>query len=189
MPINAIYAAIPNLTRPVLALLTERMIERMDELDGDPDLELAGDEEDGSMGEDDFHLQTDWRGAAGCPISDPPEDDTEDCCTAGDDQIASGVGVRTPMHSRNPLGIGSDDDAAEEGTLPPRGAHKSREAHCGRIRRTRCRPVYHRYRWNCLATRGALEIDHYELITEPRGTSWRALRRRHVQLRPKRRRR
>lgn len=40
-------AAIPSLPRPVLATLTERMIDRMDELDGDPDREdLCDDDED-----------------------------------------------------------------------------------------------------------------------------------------------
>lgn len=35
----AIFAAIPSIPRPCLARLTERMIDRMDEIDGDPDLE------------------------------------------------------------------------------------------------------------------------------------------------------
>lgn len=35
----AILAAIPSLPRPILASLTARMIERMDEMDPDPDLE------------------------------------------------------------------------------------------------------------------------------------------------------
>ena len=33
----ALFAAIPSLPRAVLARLTERMIDRMDEIDGDPD--------------------------------------------------------------------------------------------------------------------------------------------------------
>lgn len=35
----AILAAIPSIPRSCLARLTERMIDRMDEIDGDPDLE------------------------------------------------------------------------------------------------------------------------------------------------------
>lgn len=36
---RAMFAAIPSLPRAELARLTERMIDRMDEIDGDPDLE------------------------------------------------------------------------------------------------------------------------------------------------------
>ena len=43
----ALFAVIPSLPRAELARLTERMIDRMDELDGDPDLEdLHEDDED-----------------------------------------------------------------------------------------------------------------------------------------------
>ena len=35
----SILATIPSLPRAELARLTERMIDRMDEIDGDPDLE------------------------------------------------------------------------------------------------------------------------------------------------------
>lgn len=42
----------PSLPRPQLARLTDRMIDRMDEIDGDPDLEhLRDDDEDGSDAE------------------------------------------------------------------------------------------------------------------------------------------
>lgn len=42
-----LFAAIPSLPRAELARLTERMIDRMDEIDGDPDLEhLREDDED-----------------------------------------------------------------------------------------------------------------------------------------------
>ena len=50
-PLDALLAAIPSLPRPILARLTSRMIERMDELDGDSDNEPeedrceAGDDE------------------------------------------------------------------------------------------------------------------------------------------------
>lgn len=43
----SMFAAIPSLPRAELARLTERMIDRMDEIDGDPDLEhLLQDDED-----------------------------------------------------------------------------------------------------------------------------------------------
>lgn len=45
---GALFAAIPSLPRAELARLTERMIDRMDEIDGDPDLERTfEDDEDG----------------------------------------------------------------------------------------------------------------------------------------------
>lgn len=39
LPLDAMLAAIPSLPRPILARLTARMIDRMDEIDGDPDYE------------------------------------------------------------------------------------------------------------------------------------------------------
>ncbi len=41
-----LFAAIPSLPRSTLACLTNRLIERMDDLDGDADVELNGDEQD-----------------------------------------------------------------------------------------------------------------------------------------------
>lgn len=82
MPVDALLATIPSLPRAVLARLTERMIDRMDEIDGDADVELNGDELDGSdRGEDEFWPH--WLNHGfqpGCPISDPGEDtyDEED---------------------------------------------------------------------------------------------------------------
>lgn len=45
--VMALFAIIPSLPRAELARLTERMINRMNEIDGDPDLEdLREDDED-----------------------------------------------------------------------------------------------------------------------------------------------
>jgi hypothetical protein len=86
LPLDAMLATIPSLPRPILSRLVARMIERMDEIDPDSDIEDNGDELDGSMAEDDFHSQdASWLGFPGCPIGDPPEDDSEDCCAAMDD--------------------------------------------------------------------------------------------------------
>lgn len=72
LPLPAMLATIPSLPRPVLSRLVARMIDRIDELDGDTDIEANGDELDGSMAEDDFHAQNhNWRGEPGCPVSDP----------------------------------------------------------------------------------------------------------------------
>ncbi len=47
-PVSIMLAAIPSLPRAELAQLTMRMIDRMDDIDGDPDLEhLREDDEDG----------------------------------------------------------------------------------------------------------------------------------------------
>ena len=71
-----LLASIPSLPRAELSRLTERLIDRMDELDGDPDIEVNGDELDGTGGEDDFiDHSANWLGYAGCPVSDPGEDD------------------------------------------------------------------------------------------------------------------
>lgn len=68
-PLDVLLSAIPSLPRPVLARLTERMIDRMDEIDPDADVEANGDEEDGTFAEDDWAHRHDT--GAGCPISDP----------------------------------------------------------------------------------------------------------------------
>lgn len=79
-PLALIEQAIPKLSRHDLEGLTERLIDRLDELDGDIDLETNGDELDGSLGEDDFHRQNEnWRAEPGCPLADP------DTCGASDD--------------------------------------------------------------------------------------------------------
>lgn len=45
--VSRLFSAIPSLPRAELSRLTTRMIDRMDEIDGDPDLErLADDDED-----------------------------------------------------------------------------------------------------------------------------------------------
>lgn len=44
LPPAAVFALIPSLPRCELARLTMRMIDRMDEIDGDPDLEPEEDE-------------------------------------------------------------------------------------------------------------------------------------------------
>lgn len=44
-PLDALLAVLPSMPRPILTRLTARLIERLDELDGDPDLEETGDRE------------------------------------------------------------------------------------------------------------------------------------------------
>ena len=92
--LEGMLAAIPSLPRPELARLVQHAIDRMDDIDGDPDLELNGDGADGSMGECDFHDQNaNWAGLPGCPISDPGEDEefgTVETCLADVIPISGG---------------------------------------------------------------------------------------------------
>lgn len=46
LPIEAVLSAIPQLPRPALNRLVAHMIDRLDEIDGDPDLEPDADDED-----------------------------------------------------------------------------------------------------------------------------------------------
>ncbi|WP_230280719.1 hypothetical protein [Croceicoccus sp. Ery15] len=49
----------------------------LDRVDGDPDIEPNGDEQDGNLSEDDFciHRPGMWGGGPGCPIADPGGDE------------------------------------------------------------------------------------------------------------------
>ena len=67
-------SAIRRLSRDELADLCEQLIDRLDAMDPDPDFEDDGDEQDGNWAEDDF-AQLRLIMGAGCPLSDPPEDD------------------------------------------------------------------------------------------------------------------
>jgi len=76
LPLGLISQAIPKLRRTDLVALTERLIERLDELDGDPDEEdddPAGQcDEDGinTLGHASFAAQGATYRGPGCPISD-----------------------------------------------------------------------------------------------------------------------
>lgn len=93
LPLALIEQAIPKLSRHDLEGLTERLIDRLDEIDGDLDVEPNGDELDGSGAEDDFcDHNAPGMPAPGCPLSDPDMgaedyafDPEEDMCPAGDD--------------------------------------------------------------------------------------------------------
>lgn len=66
---------IPSLPRPVLERLAQKIIDRLDDMDGDTDVEANGDEGDYSGGEDDcdpvrcYGIDI----GAGCPLADPGE--------------------------------------------------------------------------------------------------------------------
>lgn len=74
LPLDLILDAIPSLPRPLLARMVQRMIDRIDEMDGDTDVEPNGDEQDGNQSEDDFMDHGEgWKQEPGCPIADPGE--------------------------------------------------------------------------------------------------------------------
>ncbi len=76
LPLETLLSMIPSLPRHALDRLVERAIDHLDAQDGDSDVELNGDELDGTGGEDDFdecsgaNMGGGWSGP-GCPISDP----------------------------------------------------------------------------------------------------------------------
>ena len=71
LPAVIALSLIPSLPRPHLERLVQQLIDRMDDTDGDADLEPE--ETDHSGGEDDFSQI--FHDGPGCPISDPANDD------------------------------------------------------------------------------------------------------------------
>lgn len=71
VPADLALSVIPSLPRPVLERLAQQIIDRLDDMDGDTDLEPNGDEEDGNLSEDDDRYYSGE--GAGCPIADPGE--------------------------------------------------------------------------------------------------------------------
>lgn len=74
LPLALIAQAVPKLTRHELAALTERLIERLDEVEGDADLEDALDTEDDVLS----RFAIGYFDGPGCPIADTPEDGDTD---------------------------------------------------------------------------------------------------------------
>lgn len=54
LPADVALSMIPSLPRPVLERLAQSIIDRLDDMDGDPDLEPNGDEQDHGAAEDDW---------------------------------------------------------------------------------------------------------------------------------------
>jgi hypothetical protein len=69
-------------TRGQLAGFIEVAIGLLDLAEGDPDIELNGDESDGSLGEDDFCSHNLGFAGPGCPVSDPDLAVDDDACDA-----------------------------------------------------------------------------------------------------------
>lgn len=74
IPADIALSLIPSLPRPMLERLAQSIIDRLDDMDGDTDVEPNGDELDGNRSEDDFMDHGgEWVQEAGCPIADPGE--------------------------------------------------------------------------------------------------------------------
>jgi hypothetical protein len=89
-PMPPVARILAQFDRERLSGFIEVAIGLLDVMEGDPDVEANGDELDGAPAEDDFWPHSNWKDAAGCPVSDPEEDDDMDCCTAGYDQARGG---------------------------------------------------------------------------------------------------
>lgn len=87
------WAATPDdvatLPRNAVHDMIERLLAWIDEKDGDPDLELDGDELDGNGSEDDFMTHT-GDGRPGCPIADPDKGADDDGEGVDDDTELNG---------------------------------------------------------------------------------------------------
>lgn len=71
-PMPAVARIMARFERDQLAGFIAVALDLLDTLDGDPDVELNGDEADGSLGEDDFSPQgAPGEPGPGCPLSDP----------------------------------------------------------------------------------------------------------------------
>jgi hypothetical protein len=74
IPADVALSLIPSLPRPLLERLAQSIIDRLDDMDGDTDVEPNGDELDGNQSEDDFMDHGGgWEREPGCPIADPGE--------------------------------------------------------------------------------------------------------------------
>ena len=69
-PVLAFIMGVPAAPRIAIERTIQAAIEALDLIDGNPDLELNGDELDGTAGEDDFYPHSDWQGSPGCPVAD-----------------------------------------------------------------------------------------------------------------------
>ncbi|MCK9543194.1 MAG: hypothetical protein M0R03_14330 [Novosphingobium sp.] len=149
--------------RGTIASAVEVLVAVLDAMDGDTDIELNGDELDGSMGEDDFcaHNQGIWPGP-GCPMSDPGEED--DPSGQHDED-----GINTVFPVRDGPGCPLNDEDRDDPA--------DRAGHKRRIWRTRCFGRYRQYLDLRTSSIGS-KLARYELIHLPIVPSRRSLLRR-----------
>jgi hypothetical protein len=84
--LSGLFGAIAQLPRPALERLVKRLVDRLDDMDGDADLEDA----------EGCHHSVDakgrWIGEEPCAGAwwEDDEDGDQDCCLAGDDRVCAG---------------------------------------------------------------------------------------------------
>lgn len=83
LPLDAALAILPSLPRPVLSRLVTRMIERLDEIDGDADCDE--DDAEDAFGFSQLALGLMVDAGAGCLISDRAEEDDHGGGDVGDE--------------------------------------------------------------------------------------------------------
>ena len=117
LPLNLLTQAIPMLTRHELESLTERLIEVLDEADGDLDIEPNGDELDcaGSVEED--TPQSRCGPGDGFPGDPDDAEEDDDSGQATEDEISCGAGVLY-MHGAAYGGPGCPISDPDAGQLP-----------------------------------------------------------------------
>jgi hypothetical protein len=135
------------------------LLAQMDADDGDPDVEPNGDELDGGNAEDEEGTGSNGSNfaLAGCPISDPPEEDDADTgieddpagCDPEEDFGLEELGEADPVYF-------------DDRPIADPAAHKE---HLARIRRDRCYPLYRTCRdWR--TGYPVRELRNYELLYE-----------------------
>lgn len=108
---DSLAAHFARLTREDLTAIVAAAIDELDARDPDIDVELNGDEADGSAAEDDYHPQSEnWKGEPGCPLADPGGDEHEVLTTRpvyGEDQSLGPVNEHAALRARYETLIGA----------------------------------------------------------------------------------
>lgn len=100
-PLALLSQALPRLTRHEPESVVELLIDRLDTVDGDPDIEANGDELDGTAGEDDFYPHSGRRNHPGCTIGDPDaacDDFAIDAAEEGSLEVDEAEGQPNPLY-------------------------------------------------------------------------------------------
>lgn len=115
-PLSQALSIIPSLPRPLLSRLVARAIERLDEIDGDADLEDATGEEDAFEG----HNERFGYDGPGCPVADAREDSDPGECNGDPEQEQGRVAIYGLDQSRGPIRFArvSDLEQPHERRLP-----------------------------------------------------------------------
>jgi hypothetical protein len=120
MPLPAVTRILGRFSRPQMEGFIAVAIDLLDTLDGEPDLEASGDEQDAAWPEragagNRFRLRADFEDGED---DDPEEDDSQDLCLAGDD----GCGA---VYQHGVLHWGASQDDALRLPMPRFGVDQS----------------------------------------------------------------